>query len=735
MRLPRQEQASRSMASTMRKPVLEANRKESRAAVQKFTAMPTNYNQVGSAQAGAALAQNRIWDQVGKLGTQMSQIDYEQQRAALAAKKARLLEFATAYGTEVATTDLTQKEEGTLTSKYKLVGADFQEALARRDEELDEEFDITDPRLKEEWKNIKIGIRSETSSYLAKLVDAAKDKESKNNAQTALIGLNTKDEYEVWAKEHGQWFDPVQLDGFKRAKYNEIEVKGIRRRLQNDPNFNSNVHIREYAEAETKRLANGELFEEGYNAIIRELDARLKKNISDAQRTLASEIQTNPVFQVNASVLGQLSVLDKQYAEDKIGPGMYEAKRRMLEQQLAKTLTDSNVAYMIETANMAKASEIDVAQDTLLNRLNLPEGDPNRLSPQEFEAQSQMLAKRRGDLNQTSAQASAKRVSGLNSNREISREKARIKGLNSLPDGHEDKITDDEFFAQMELLDRQEQQNYVDAELDLNKLDESTIHIMTEYYDRIGNLKDPNSSWRKADIYSSQFHVKQASDKVREAQGIFKDGDSDTALSKISEIIESLPEEYMDPADYTTARNSVLEAASTMIEESLVDILTKENLFVTDLVDDDGVIRTEENTEGSKAAEFLRDLSRKMLADPKAWGLDEDNKVREIATRMSELQAIVATFAKTEQDAIRKRVELSEKTLFIQAGSQDPSTIGTIDFTNFNEDDKRAWVQETFEAYIDNREKQTELDYGDPYKPGPTIQQCQITRHLMPPKG
>ena len=56
------------MASTMRRPVLEEGRVQHQAYQQDFTPMPTNYDDVGNAQARAALAQGEAGMALAEVG-------------------------------------------------------------------------------------------------------------------------------------------------------------------------------------------------------------------------------------------------------------------------------------------------------------------------------------------------------------------------------------------------------------------------------------------------------------------------------------------------------------------------------------------------------------------------------------------------------------------------------------------------------------------------------------------
>jgi len=373
MRLPnKQDHASRSMASTMRKPVLEQNRIAHRAAVQRFTPMPTNYDDVGRAQGRAALASIEVWNQVGKLGTQIAAIDQEHQKTALAAKKARLVEFASTYYSSAAMEDLNENVEGTLSKKHRFVSSDFQSALADKLEELDEEFVITDPELKSMWANAKLGIVSETQNNLNSLIDRARDQEAKDNAEIEFNGINTKDEFTVWSEEFGEkWWSPMQLEKMRIAKFHQIEINGVNAHVNTAPEFGSNGHIREYLNGEEERLANGQLEVETFNSIRSILAQKMQENSNEALRAIGSadpsEIEDITQFHIDMG-----NIADAHQA------------KKIAENRVQESIIDGFSADVDKAISIARDGDVDSAFGLLT--LSTSETNWERLDPAQREA-------------------------------------------------------------------------------------------------------------------------------------------------------------------------------------------------------------------------------------------------------------------------------------------------------------------------------------------------------------
>ena len=643
MRLPNKEQASRSMARTMRRAITEDNRIAHRASFQKFTPMPTNYNEVGRAQAAAALATTRVWDSANRLMGQMAEIDFEQQKSALAAKKARLMEFTTAYNTDAATQDLTQTVEGTLTKKHKMVKSDFQSQLSAKLEELDEEYAITDPRLKEEWNNIRIGIVSETSNYLTKLVDKAKDQEAKDNAETAYLAIKTKDDFIKWDEEFGpNWYTPMQREQMRRNKYNDIEIKGLNRALDLDPKFNSNIEIIEYQKGEQERLANGELYPEAYAAITQALNARRQQNIDNAARELSVKLQSDPLYQQNAYVRGQLKQLDKEYGEGNMGPEMYAQKRRLLEGQLQATLNDSTIEYYRETVGIRANRE--VSAERARNKELL---DSNEISAEEYDSRESQLdkveARNRADATEDLAGTEASLI----------------------------HIMTEYHISQDNVADP-------NAARRRATLEESRFHE-TETRKALLGIKELYSSGNKEDAL---LQLGELAESIPEA--VMTQEDYATTMAQISgvqtDLLSAELEQILKAENYTTTK---------LIEEN------------GQIVEDE----TTQNSKAATWLKDLRDDM--MQNPKKYGITGELGKVQAVREKLAEMGLVIDSFASIEMRAKAERNQITEKTRKTLQWGADPSLMSGFDFSNFSEADEAAWAQDAFENYVENRRKET----------------------------
>ncbi len=196
---PRQ---STDMGGAMRDPVLQKNRKQYQATEQRFHEMPTNYNQVGTAQANAALAQGNMMGAVAKAGIDIGQaiidVDYVEQQADAPMLQAEYTSaLAGFYANEGLRNDLSDRDKDG-EYNYKAVGDNF--ANFKRDliEDLGKRFKITDPGLLADWNAKKIGIDSTAQIKIDSVVDRAKDQRIRLDGEELFAGVTTPEEWDIW---------------------------------------------------------------------------------------------------------------------------------------------------------------------------------------------------------------------------------------------------------------------------------------------------------------------------------------------------------------------------------------------------------------------------------------------------------------------------------------------------------------------------------------------------------
>ena len=227
MKLPtKRDYSSRSMAPAMRNPVLEEGRDDYKSYQQDFKPMPTNYDDIGNAQARAALYRGQMMAEVTDLGlsavSAVGKVKEVQSKSRMAAKEVELRSWLAGYVSDAERRGLSTMTEGGQYG-YEVERKNYEDSLRKYEAELNKKYRIDDPVTAEEWRLRRMGILSTSNELVDGLIDSAKDIQAKVDAGKALDGVFDAEGVEEWDKEVGQWvFDPKERYELKTLKIQQL---------------------------------------------------------------------------------------------------------------------------------------------------------------------------------------------------------------------------------------------------------------------------------------------------------------------------------------------------------------------------------------------------------------------------------------------------------------------------------------------------------------------------------
>lgn len=299
MRLPtKRDYSSRSMASAMRNPVLEQQRDKYVGYQQSFTPMPTNYDDVGTAQARAAVAQGEAGIALAEVGLSVvkaaDSAHQIQNKSRLLAKKAEMASWLGGYVADASMRDLAL-QTGKGKYGYETERANFDKEFRRFEEDLNARYGITDPFIAEEWRAARMGMMDEFGTQLDYLIDGAKDQRAVADAGSALEKVMDHASLDKWAKEVGVFvFAPDKLNDIMDLKTQEIEINSALVTVRDNPASNSNNFL--YGEIDTI-LEREQLKPETREQMIKILQAKMKENEDEARFRILNATNSGEIWE------------------------------------------------------------------------------------------------------------------------------------------------------------------------------------------------------------------------------------------------------------------------------------------------------------------------------------------------------------------------------------------------------------------------------------------------------
>jgi hypothetical protein len=237
MKLPnKRSEVSRSMSSAMREPILRSNAKQEVAATQRFFGMPTNYDDVGNAQARAAQAQGRVGLALADTGIAalgaVAQVDAIQQKVTYDARVSELNSWLAGYAAEEALRqDLGQFDPVTKSYGYDSMDEKFQSEYRQFKEFLGKKYKLTNGALQQEWANVERGSSTEARIRLDRLKRGAMDERVQGDSLVAHSRLSTSDELESWRVDAEKIFPPAKVEELYLAGQDNILIKEYRTKV------------------------------------------------------------------------------------------------------------------------------------------------------------------------------------------------------------------------------------------------------------------------------------------------------------------------------------------------------------------------------------------------------------------------------------------------------------------------------------------------------------------------
>lgn len=321
MRLPnKQSNASRSMSVAMRDPVLEGNRIAHQAAVQKFTPMPTNYDDISNAQSRALLSGIRALDSASKIVAGIQEIDYEHQLAAAKAKEAELRAFVGDYYAGMTQDDLQDYEGDSFKRKYELAGIRASRALKAKEEELDKKYGISDSRIKSDYSNARLGIVSSFNQQVGNLVDKHKDYRAEANLEAAFLATDNYNDARSISEDLAKWKSPAEIDKLLEQKQRDIELNAAFGIVSEEsPVANSNNLLADEISKIQARISEGGDLEgkAGLAADILSIyESKIRKNYAEALTKISkAELDDRPLIIEQEFAKGNIVDRDSEYTK------------------------------------------------------------------------------------------------------------------------------------------------------------------------------------------------------------------------------------------------------------------------------------------------------------------------------------------------------------------------------------------------------------------------------------
>ena len=149
------------MSGAFRNPILRDNVKQEVAATQRHISMPTNYDDVGRAQARAALAQGEVGAALVDASiTSLDagiQVNYANQKSDYLSKTTELENFISEYYAGAAMDQTLGEQDASGKYGYDKLKEGFDKAVKRESERLDKKYNLTVGEFRDKYSSFKSG--------------------------------------------------------------------------------------------------------------------------------------------------------------------------------------------------------------------------------------------------------------------------------------------------------------------------------------------------------------------------------------------------------------------------------------------------------------------------------------------------------------------------------------------------------------------------------------------------
>jgi hypothetical protein len=230
----------------MRRPVIEEGREPYRAYQQDFKPMPTNYDDIGNAQARAALMQGEMAVKLGELGgtaaTTVQKINRAHNKVRLAAKEAEVRSWLGGRFADAKNRNLTMINENGVYG-YTTEMKDFDNEWRKFEAEINKRLPISDPAIAEEWRIKRMGILSQHRDAVRVLIDNAKDIVAGDEAVSALLRVTNREQLDTWYESAKHVLPPGELNGKYHLKIQELGVQDAQTWMIESPDNWSNKNV------------------------------------------------------------------------------------------------------------------------------------------------------------------------------------------------------------------------------------------------------------------------------------------------------------------------------------------------------------------------------------------------------------------------------------------------------------------------------------------------------------